>query len=185
MPRTEAHMRGPQQNSVQSLFLFGQYKVSKMIKLTGFPIFKHSEISNKNWFSHPPGTLGHLAMSCFISIIIFFFFKDFILFLFLPKAPQYIVVYSSVWVLLVVACGTLPQRRPRGQPPLASLLSITRSSNSCPVLCSPHHWFPTTSFFTHVADLAGTCRHLWLRSRSRCAGLGKVPPLGAGLTRRC
>src|SRR3712207_8035910 len=29
---------------------------------------------------------------------------------FLPKAPRYIVVYSSLWVLLVVACGTLPQR---------------------------------------------------------------------------
>ena len=40
----------------------------------------------------------------------FFFFKDFIFFLFLPKAPWYIVVYSSLWVLLVVACGTLPQR---------------------------------------------------------------------------
>ena len=39
-----------------------------------------------------------------------FFFKDFIFFLFLPKAPQYVVVYSSLWVLLVVACGTLPQR---------------------------------------------------------------------------
>ena len=36
--------------------------------------------------------------------------KDFIFFLFLPKAPRYIVVYSSLWVLLVVACGTLPQR---------------------------------------------------------------------------
>ena len=31
-------------------------------------------------------------------------------FLFIPKAPQYVVVYSSFWVLLVVACGTLPQR---------------------------------------------------------------------------
>ena len=33
-------------------------------------------------------------------------------FLFLPKAPRYIVVYSYslLWVLLVVACGTLPQR---------------------------------------------------------------------------
>ena len=40
----------------------------------------------------------------------FFFFRDFIVFLFLPKAPQYIVVYSSLWVLLVVAWGTLPQR---------------------------------------------------------------------------
>ena len=39
-----------------------------------------------------------------------FFFFDLIFFLFLPKAPQYIVVYSSLWVLLVVACGTLPQR---------------------------------------------------------------------------
>uniref|UniRef100_A0A9L0J706 Minichromosome maintenance 9 homologous recombination repair factor n=1 Tax=Equus asinus TaxID=9793 RepID=A0A9L0J706_EQUAS len=26
------------------------------------------------------------------------------------SAPQYIVVYSSLWVLLVVACGTPPQR---------------------------------------------------------------------------
>ena len=40
----------------------------------------------------------------------FFFFKDFIFSLFLPKAPRYIVVYSSLWVLLVVACGTPPQR---------------------------------------------------------------------------
>uniref|UniRef100_A0A9L0S5M1 KRAB domain-containing protein n=1 Tax=Equus caballus TaxID=9796 RepID=A0A9L0S5M1_HORSE len=27
----------------------------------------------------------------------------------LSLAPRYIVVYSSLWVLLVVACGTLPQ----------------------------------------------------------------------------
>ena len=40
----------------------------------------------------------------------FISFKDFYFFLFLPKAPQYIVVYSSLWVLLVVACGMLPQR---------------------------------------------------------------------------
>ena len=40
----------------------------------------------------------------------FFFFKDFIFFLFLPNVPRDIVVYSSLWVLLVVACGTLPQR---------------------------------------------------------------------------
>ena len=33
-----------------------------------------------------------------------FFFKDFIFFLFLPKAPRYIVVYSSLWVLLVGRC---------------------------------------------------------------------------------
>ena len=38
------------------------------------------------------------------------FFKEFIFFLFLPKAPWYIVVCFSLWVLLVVACGTLPQR---------------------------------------------------------------------------
>ena len=38
------------------------------------------------------------------------FFLRFYFFLFLPKAPQYIVVYSSLWVLLVVASGTLPQR---------------------------------------------------------------------------
>ena len=41
---------------------------------------------------------------------VLFFFNLFLFFLFLPKAPWYIVVYSSLWVLLVVACGTLPQR---------------------------------------------------------------------------
>ena len=40
----------------------------------------------------------------------FFFFKILLFFLFLPKAPRYIVVYSSLWVLLVVAYGMLPQR---------------------------------------------------------------------------
>ena len=39
-----------------------------------------------------------------------FFFFDLIFNLFIPKAPRYIVVYSSLWVLLAVACGTLPQR---------------------------------------------------------------------------
>ena len=42
--------------------------------------------------------------------IYFIIFLRFYFFLFSPKAPQYIVVYSSLWVLLVVACGTLPQR---------------------------------------------------------------------------
>ena len=40
----------------------------------------------------------------------FLFLKDFIFFLFLPKAPQHTVVYSSLWVPLVVARGMLPQR---------------------------------------------------------------------------
>ena len=44
-----------------------------------------------------------------IRITKFFFFKDFIFFLFLPKAPWYVVVCSSLWVLLVVACGMPPQ----------------------------------------------------------------------------
>ena len=39
-----------------------------------------------------------------------FFSQDFIFFLFLPKDPPYIVVYSSLWLFLVEACGTLPQR---------------------------------------------------------------------------
>ena len=61
-----------------------------------------------NWFADAAGTkypkLGGISG-------INFFFKDFfIFFLFLPKAPRYIVVYSSLWVLLIVACGTLPQR---------------------------------------------------------------------------
>ena len=37
-----------------------------------------------------------------------FFFKI-LFFLFLPKAPWYIVVYFQLWFLLAVACGTLPQ----------------------------------------------------------------------------
>ena len=37
-----------------------------------------------------------------------FRFKDFI-FPFSPKAPQYIVMYFQLWVLLVVACRMLPQ----------------------------------------------------------------------------
>ena len=47
----------------------------------------------------PQGNVLPLMVFCF-------FFKDVIFFLFLPKAPQYIAVYSSLWVLLVVACGT-------------------------------------------------------------------------------
>ena len=39
---------------------------------------------------------------CFSPKILFFSF-------FLSKVPRYIVVCSSLWVLLVVACGTLPQ----------------------------------------------------------------------------
>ena len=38
------------------------------------------------------------------------FSSAFIEFFFLPKAPRYIVVYSLLWVLLVVVCRTLPQR---------------------------------------------------------------------------
>ena len=45
----------------------------------------------------------------FFFLIGFFFFKILFFFLFLPKAPWYIVVYSSLWVLLVVACGMLAQ----------------------------------------------------------------------------
>ena len=42
---------------------------------------------------------------------LFFSFKDlFFSFFFSPKPPLYIVVSSSLWVLLVVACGMLPQR---------------------------------------------------------------------------
>ena len=62
-----------------------------------------------------PGSLLFFPLSlqlAFFSVqrVVFFFFLRFYFFLFLPKAPQYIVVYSSLWVLLVAACGTLPQR---------------------------------------------------------------------------
>ena len=46
-----------------------------------------------------------LAGSC-IGLLPFFFAFS----LQSPKAPRYIVAYSSLWVLPVVACGTLPQR---------------------------------------------------------------------------
>ena len=44
-----------------------------------------------------------------LSTVLFFFFKGFI-FPFSPKAPWFIVVYFQLWVLLVVAYGTPPQR---------------------------------------------------------------------------
>ena len=43
------------------------------------------------------------------ALIFFFFSPKILFFLFLPKAPWYIVVYFQLWVLLVVACGMLPQ----------------------------------------------------------------------------
>ena len=54
--------------------------------------------------------LGVICIWVFTVLFLKKFFKRFYFFLFLPKAPWYIVVYSSLWVLLVVACGTLPQR---------------------------------------------------------------------------
>ena len=45
-----------------------------------------------------------------VVLFFFFFFKDFIFFLFLPKAPQHTAVYSPLWVPLFVARGTPPQR---------------------------------------------------------------------------
>ena len=51
----------------------------------------------------------------------FFILKIFFFLLFLPKAPRYTVVYFSLWVLLVVACGTLPQHGL-----MSSAMSVTR-----------------------------------------------------------
>ena len=44
-----------------------------------------------------------------VILFIYLFIYDFIFFLFLPKAPQYIVEYCWLCVLLVVVCGTLLQ----------------------------------------------------------------------------
>ena len=41
---------------------------------------------------------------------LFFFFLKILFFAFSPQSPPYIVVYSSLWILLVVVCETLPQR---------------------------------------------------------------------------
>ena len=43
------------------------------------------------------------------SSISYFFFLRFYFFRFLLKVSRYIVIYSQLWVLLVVACGMLPQ----------------------------------------------------------------------------
>ena len=43
------------------------------------------------------------------SVLLFLFFLKILFFLFLPQIPQYIVVYFQLWVLLVAACGMLPQ----------------------------------------------------------------------------
>ena len=45
-----------------------------------------------------------------LTMLFIYFFQDFIFFLFLSKAPRYTVLHYSLWVLLVVACGTPPQR---------------------------------------------------------------------------
>ena len=49
-------------------------------------------------------------MSRVILVSSTFLFLKILFFLFLPKAPQYIVVCFQLWVLLVVACRTPPQR---------------------------------------------------------------------------
>ena len=66
--------------------------------------FKNSQIKNVLCLV----AKEYLCIPCFF----FFFLKILFIyfFLFLPKAPHYIVVYSLLWVLLVVVCGTLPQR---------------------------------------------------------------------------
>ena len=62
-----------------------------------------ARLGGVRYVSHPPRRL-HSKF--------YWSFEDFIFCLsfFSPKPPRYIVVYSSLWVLLVVACGTLPQR---------------------------------------------------------------------------
>ena len=58
--------------------------------------------------------------------------RNFFFFLFLPKAHRYIVVYSSLWVLPVVACGTLPQRGL-----MSSAMSVPRIRTN-KTLCRQH-----------------------------------------------
>ena len=41
-------------------------------------------------------------------LFLYSYFKI-VVFLFLPKAPQYITVYFQFWLLLVVACGMPPE----------------------------------------------------------------------------
>ena len=58
--------------------------------------------------SQIPAARGWDSMVIFVLVFflkILFFFP-----FFSPKPLWYIVVYSSLWVLLVVVCGTLPQR---------------------------------------------------------------------------
>ena len=78
----------------------------------------------------------------------FLFFKDFIffsLFFFSPRDPQYIVVYSSLWVLLVVACGTLPQRGL-----MSSAMSAPRIRTNETLVCL--QWSARTQLLSHRAS---------------------------------
>ena len=63
----------------------------------------------KHTFDSAPSSFWAISVWSLCFIYFFLFFKDFIFFLFLPKALRHIVVYSLLWVLLVVACVTLPQ----------------------------------------------------------------------------
>src|SRR3712207_6970118 len=54
---------------------------------------------------------------------------------FLPKDPRYIVVYSSLWVLLVVACGTLPQRGLMSRDRKSTRLNSSHANISYAVFC--------------------------------------------------
>ena len=105
--------------------------------------------------------LGWFDWSVFL---LFCFLKIFYFFLFLPKAPQYIVVYSLLCVLLVVACGTLPQRGFNEQchvcaqdsnqwntgPPAAECANLTTRPRGQPHPLIGQFWFAFWSFIFKV-----------------------------------
>ena len=69
----------------------------------------------------------------------FLCFYYFILIFFLSKDPWYIVVYSSLWVLLVVACGMLPQSGFMSSPIPCPGFKPTKHWATCSGVCELNH----------------------------------------------
>ena len=71
--------------------------------LAVYSVFSESNKCSWRWkLKNSNRVMNSPSFTFFLKILLFFFF--------LPKAPQYIVVYSSLWVLPAVACGMPPQR---------------------------------------------------------------------------
>ena len=78
-----------------------------------------------------------LHLNCFF--FYFYFLKTLFFSFFSPKAPQYIVVYSQLWVLPAVACGTPPQHDPTSGAMSAPRPRTGETLVLCSGACKPKH----------------------------------------------